>query len=488
MFFRSMEEDTGLARDQWATRFGFVMALIGAVVGSGNIWRMPYVAGMNGGGAFLVIYLVLLYLIAVPGLMAETLLGRYTQRGVIGAFKNFLGEGWSEGLGLVVVIVNIGLMSYYAPVIAWTIYYLAHAVLGTFYQPGFDPTAFWAAFSGSPLLVVGLHTLVAVLVGFVLLFGISDGIERVVKWMIPALVVTLSAVAIKGLTLPGAMEGLAFAFNPEWEYMTDANTWIAALGQALFSTGLGWGIALTYGSYLGKNDDVPLGGGLITAVGNTSIGLLAIFTVFPAVFAFGLEPTTGAELTFVSLVSIFPSMTGGYIWGLLFFLGFLFATYSSGLGITEVGVTTVKEETRLTRTQSVIAVVGAWWLLGIPSAYSSEFLGWMDFMFGNFGLPLATLMILILVGWVIDSKRARILDLNHNSDVYIGSYWDPIIKYVIPTVMVFIMGYYFATNIEDPRAISGLALMGGLTIGSILLMQFIRRGKTNEPALTPGGD
>lgn len=481
------QEEAKLARDEWATRFGFLMAMIGAMVGSGNIWRMPYTTGMNGGGAFLVAYVILLFVIAVPGLMAETLIGRYTQRGVIGAFKNFLGEGRSEGFGLVVVIVNIALMSYYSPIIAWIIYYLGHSILGTFYGAGFDPSAFWGAFAGSPMLVIGLHTVVAILIAGVLLLGVSDGIERVVIWMIPAMVLALIAVAIRGLTLEGGMAGLAFAFNPDWEYLVMGETWIAALGQALFSTGLGWGIALTYGSYLRKHDDVPLGGGVITAVGNTSIGLLAIFAVFPAVFAFGLEPTAGAELTFVSLVSVFPQMPAGYIWGVLFFAGFFFAAYTSGLAITEVGVTTVTEESRLSRSQSVFAVIGAWWLLGIPSAYSSEFLGWMDFMFGNFGLPLATLMILLLLGWVIGPERARVIALNRNSDMHVGAWFDPIVKYVIPLVMVFIMAYYFVTSIGNPKATAGVALMAGVTILSVIIMSLLR-GENTAGKLTPGGD
>ena len=273
------------------------MAMLGAMVGAGNIWRMPFTTGENGGGAFLVVYIILLFLIAVPGLMAETVFGSYTNRGVIGAFKSAFGEGRAEGLGLVVVLVNIALMSYYAPIIGWTMYYAAHSLLLTFSQEGFASGAFWSAFSGSPILTVGMDTIAMAATGSVLLFGIKDGIERVVKWMIPFLVIALIAVGIKGLTLPGAMDGLAFAFTPKWEYLVKPSTWIAALGQALFSTGLGWGIALTFGSYLSKNDDVPLGGGVFTAIGNTSIGLLAIFATFPAVFAFGLEPSAGSQLS-----------------------------------------------------------------------------------------------------------------------------------------------------------------------------------------------
>ena len=480
-------------REQWGSRFGFLMAMLGAMVGAGNIWRMPFTTGENGGGAFLVAYIILLFLIAVPGLMAETVFGSYTNRGVIGAFKSAFGEGRAEGLGLVVVLVNIALMSYYAPIIGWTLYYAAHSLLLTFSQEGFASGAFWDAFSGSPMLTVGMDTIAMAATAGVLLFGIKDGIERVVKWMIPFLVLALIAIGIKGLTLPGSMDGLAFAFTPKWEYLSKSSTWIAALGQALFSTGLGWGIALTFGSYLSKNDDVPLGGGVFTAIGNTSIGLLAIFATFPAVFAFDLEPSAGSQLAFVALPKVFGGMAGGQVWAILFFVGFLFATFSSGLAITEVAVTTISEETRLSRKSTVLAVVGIIWLLSLPSAYSGDFLNTMDFMFGNWGLPLATLLIILTVGWKLEAEPMRVIALNRNSDIHVGRWWVGIIKYLIPIVMVLIMAIYVVTYVSKSLAqtVGGVVLMAVLLVGSVIIMGALRgRGGTSESpeTATGGGD
>lgn len=286
------------------------------------------------------------------------------------------------------------------------------------------------------------------------------------------------------------MAGLAFAFTPDWNYLTRGSTWIAALGQALFSTGLGWGIALTFGSYLSKNDDVPLGGGVFTAVGNTSIGLLAIFAVFPAVFAFGLAPTEGSQLTFVSLAGVFPRMAGGAIWSILFFVGFLCATFSSGIAITEVAVTSVTEETRLDRTKSVLVVCGVIWLLGLPSALSPDILGVMDFTFGNFGLPLATLLIVLTIGWKVGPERIRVIAFNQNSDIHVGSWWDPVIKYVIPAIMVFIILYYAATNIASDfaRTAGSLVLMAALVGAAVLVMGTIRRDDDPTEAETALGD
>ena len=484
------DADARTVREEWGSRFGFLIAMLGAMVGAGNIWRMPYATGQNGGGAFLLAYVILLFVIAIPGLMAETVLGHYTNRGVIGSFRSVFGRGRAEGLGLVVVAVTVALMSYYAATIGWTIYYAFQALTLRFAQPGFDSQAFWSAFSGSPVLSVGTQTIAVAAMAGVLFFGVRDGIERVVKWAIPLLVVSLAAVAIAGLTLDGATAGLTFAFAPQWDALTKGSTWIAALGQALFSTGLGWGIALTFGSYLSKNDDVPLGGGVFTAVGNTSIGLLAIFAVFPAVFAFGLQPTEGSQLTFVSLASVFPRMTGGAIWSILFFAGFLCATFSSGIAITEVAVTSVVEETRLERTGSVLVVCGAIWLLGLPSALSAEFLGTMDFMFGSFGLPLATLLIILTVGWKIGPERIRVIALNQNSDIHIGAWWNPVIKYVIPAVMSFIIVYYVVTSITDSfvQTVGGVVLMAALLLGAVLVMGAVRRGGEPTEADTAMGD
>ena len=452
---------TTISREQWGSRFGYLMAIIGAMVGAGNIWRMPYVTGENGGGAFLIAYFVLLYLIAVPGLMGETALGRYTRQGLIGTFRKVYGNNRMVGLGLVILVFNIVLMSYYSSVVGWSIYYAYHALIGTFTQTGFDTAALWQSFSHNKALNVGMHTIAMLMVTGILLLGIKGGIERMAKWMMPVLTIALIAIAIRGLTLPGAMAGLEFSFSPNWEYLARGQTWLAALGQALFSTGLGWGIALTYGSYLGRNDDIPLGGGLFTAVGNTSFGLLAVFAVFPIVFAFGISPTSGPELAFVALASAFGSMTGGYVWALLFFAGFFFANLTTALAITEVGVTTCKEERNIPRSRAVLMICGLIWLLGIPSAINADILGYLDFVLGNWGLPLATFIIMITIGWKFDANRLRILSLNRGSDLYIPSAWEATVRYQIPLIMLGILAYVlFSNRGEAPlKTLSGLLVL-----------------------------
>lgn len=476
------ESDAELSRAQWGTRFGFLMAMLGAMIGAGNIWRFPYVAGQEGGGAFIVAFLVLLFLLAIPGLIAEVALGRYAGRGVIGAFrKASRAPGWT-GLGVVVLLVNVALMSYYAPVVGWTLYYAGHSLVGTFTASGFEPQAFWESFLASPALTVGMHTIVMALVAAVLYLGIRRGIERLVIYAVPGLILALAAIAIRALTLPDAGDGLTFVFGVDWSALGQSSTWIAALGQALFSTGLGWGIALTIGSYLPKYDDIPIGGGVFTALGESSIGILAAFAIFPIVFAFGIDPADGAGLTFVSLPQVFPEMPGGGLWAAVFFVGFFLAAFTSGVLITEVSVTTLAEEVNLTRGQTVALVCGGIWLLGLASALSADLLDFLDFVFGNFGLPLATLAIIGAVGWALGPEKLRVLEVNRAAGLHVGRLWNPVVRYVIPAVMVFIVGYFAWESFGTAEMIGGMVVLATFPVIGYLVMRFGTRERASTDA------
>ena len=470
-----------LSRAQWGSRFGFLMAMLGAMVGAGNIWRFPYITGEQGGGAFILAYLSLLLILAIPGLIAEVALGRYTGRGVIGAFRKITNSRGVVGLGVVVLLVNVMLMSYYAPVVGWTLYYAGHSVLFTFSQAGFEPEGFWQAFQASTMLNLGMHTLVMAMVAGVLYFGIRQGIERLVVYAVPGLILALLAITVRALTLPGASEGLIFTFDIDWGALAQGETWVTALGQALFSTGLGWGIALTIGSYLPEYDDIPIGAGVFTVLGNSSVGLLAAFAIFPIVFAFGVDPASGSELTFVSLPQVFPQMAGGGLWALLFFVGFFLATFTSAILITEVSVTTLNEETSWSREQTVFGVCGLIWLVGLASAYSGSVLGFLDFVFGNFGLPLAALAIIGTIGWSMGPKglrdlgpeKLRVLEVNRNAGIYVGRLWNPMVQYVIPAVMLFIVGYYAWANFGTPQMIGGVVVFLTFPLLGYAVMSYI---------------
>jgi len=471
------EADAELSRAQWGSRFGFLMAMLGAMVGAGNIWRFPYVVGQEGGGAFILAYLVLLVAIAIPGLIAEVALGRFAGRGVIGAFRTMVDTRWGVGLGVVVMMVNIILMSYYSAVVGWTLYYALHALQFTFTAEGFAPAAFWDAFQASPVRTVGMHTLVMGLVAGVLYLGIRRGVERLVVYAVPGLILALVAITIRALTLPGAAKGLAFTFAVDWGALARGDTWITALGQALFSTGLGWGLALTIGSYLPEYDDIPIGGGVFTVMGNSSVGLLSAFAIFPIVFAFDIDPASGSDLTFVSLPQVFPQMTGGGVWALLFFVGFFFAAFTSAVLVAEVSTTTLTEETGWSRETTVFGVCGLIWLLGLPSAVSGSVFGFLDFVFGNFGLPLATLAIVGAIGWALTPEKLRVLEVNRGAGLYVGPLWNPIVRYLIPLVMVGIVVNYAVTNAGSTRMIGGVALFVLFPLIGALLARALPGGR-----------
>ncbi len=382
-------------------------------------------------------------------------------------------------------------MSYYSPVVGWTLYYAVHSLLFTFTASGFEAEPFMNEFFANSLLMIALHTIVMGSIAAILVLGIRRGVERIVVYAVPALVLSLVVMAIRGLTLPGASEGLAFAFGIQWEFLMDSDTWITALGQALFSTGLGWGIALTVGSYLREYDDVPLGGGLFTAIGESSVGILAALAIFPIVFAVeGVEPDAGAGLAFVSLVQVFPEIPLGGLVAILFFVGFFLATFTSGLLITEVSVTTLSEETRFDRTQTTLGVCGVIWLLGIPSAYSVDILDYLDFVFGNWGLPLATLAIIGVIGWVMEPERLRLLAVNRNAGIHIGRWWNPVIKFVIPAVMLFIVAYFAYENFGSPEMIGGMFVLVVFPIVGYALMSVLERrgGQPGGAEISRGDD
>lgn len=480
--------DIQTSRTEWATRFGFLMAMIGAMVGVGNIWRFPFVTGENGGGAFILAFLILLFIVLIPGLIAEVGLGRYAGKGVIGSIREATGPNAAAGLGVIVLVVNIALLSYYYPVVGWTLYYAGHAFLFTFTSSGFEAGAFLDSFFNSPATMFAMHSAVALIVGIVLYFGIQRGVERLVVFAMPVLLFTLLVIAIRAVTLDGAAEGLAFTFTVEWEYLTYTDTWLEALAQALFSAGLGWGIAITVGSYLRKYDDAPLGGGVFTAVGEASIGVLAAFVIFPLVFAFGADPADGAGLTFEAMPQVFGEMPAGELWAILFFAGFFIAAITSAVVLSEVGVTAIKEETGLSRAQSVTAVCGGIWLLGIPSAYSVEILEFGDDLFALWGLPLASIAITVAVGWFLGPERLRVLSINQNTGIYIGKWWNTVVKYVVPTVMAVIMIVFAIDHFGDRLMIAGVAMVILVPLFSFLLMKYVGDKQRPQQSLSAGGD
>ena len=357
----------------WSSRFAFVMASVGFAVGLGNIWRFPYVTGENGGSAFVVIYLLCALAIGIPCLMAELLVGR---RGggspprsmAVVAAESGRGKGWSivGGMG-VATAYTIAIT--YAVVVGWVLWYLARALSAGF--AGFDAGIAEATFTG--LLTdnqsMMLWTLVGnVIVGSIIYAGITSGIERAVTVMMPLMFTLLVGLSIYNYFAGGFVETLQWLFTPDFSKVTGA-TFLAAIGQAFFSIGVGMGGMMTYGAYLPRDFSIARGAATIV-MADTLIALLAGFVVFPAVFHFGLDMASGPGLIFQTLPVAFAQMPGGGIFAVLFFIMLAVAGVTSMVGLLESVTSWTKERLAVSRQQSALLVVGSVTTLSVISVLS----------------------------------------------------------------------------------------------------------------------
>jgi neurotransmitter:Na+ symporter, NSS family len=404
-------------RDSFSSKFGIIAAAAGSAVGLGNIWKFPYVLGQNGGGAFLVVYILFIIAIGLPVMLSEFSIGRMAQRNAIGSFKK-LGKGTPWYLvGVMGVAAAFLILSFYSAVAGWTLEYISKSVTNSF--AGRDESQlnlmFTSFISGTwrPLF---WQLVFMILTGWIVAAGIKKGIEQYTKVLMPLLVIMIIILCIRSLTLPGAGEGLSFLFKPDFSKLsTDAI--LSALGQAFFSLSLGMGTLITYGSYVGKNNNLS-NTVVQVSVADTLIAIMAGIAIFPAVFAFGIDPGEGPGLVFITLPNIFQQMTGGYFFALIFFVLLAVAALTSSVSVLEVVVAYFVEELQLPRKRAtifasvMITVLGVFCTLsfGIISDvnfFGMSFFDLMDFTASNILLPLGGFFIVMFVGWYLGSASAR---------------------------------------------------------------------------------
>ncbi|MFH1851569.1 MAG: sodium-dependent transporter [Candidatus Neomarinimicrobiota bacterium] len=404
-------------REHWGSRIGFILAATGSAIGLGNIWKFPYIAGENGGAAFIFIYLICIAIIGLPVLIAEILLGRTTQRNPVGAFKALSSSrGWMAvgGMG---VVAGFVILSFYSVVAGWSLGYIIEAGSGVF--AGFtDATVAGAHFAGlvaSPGWTVGFHVVFFLLTMGVVYAGVQKGIERGSKIMMPVLFVILLVLVIRGLTLPGAEAGMDFLWNPDWSKVTGSAVLIA-LGHAFFTLSLGMGAMMTYGSYMSDQDNIPVAAVQIVFL-DTLIALLAGVAIFTAVFATGQDPAAGPGLIFQTLPAVFARMPGGTGFAVLFFLLLTIAALTSAISLLEVVVAYFVDEKGWRRHRAVLVFGIVILLVGVPSALSFNLLAdWKlfgltffdlaDFLASNVLLPAGGLAIAVFVAWIWGFDRA----------------------------------------------------------------------------------
>ncbi len=410
-------------RGQWQSTLGFVLAAAGSAIGLGNIWRFPYVAGTNGGAAFIFIYLVCVLLICLPYLFAELTLGSHTNKNPVGAIRSlFPNSPWwlVGGLG---VLTGVCILSYYAVIAGWALGYIFKGFLA--------PALPHAEFTASPLIAVPLFAVFIVLTVLVVLGGVEHGIERWSKILMPVLLVLMLLVIFRGLTLDGAMEGVKFLLQPDFSKVTGTVV-LAALGQAFFSLSLGMGAMITYGSYLPKSANLRTSG-LYVAGFDTGIAILAGFMIFPALFALGKDPASGPPLIFEVLPAVFQEMPLGSVVAFVFFVLLSIAALTSTVSLLEVVVSYCVDEHKWSRKKSVWVVGAVAFAVGLPSALSqgavgflsdasfmgsTSFLYIMDFIWGNLSLAIGAMLLCIFVGWVWGVARA-------GEELKVGSHTTP---------------------------------------------------------------
>lgn len=432
------------ARGNWSGTYGFIIAAIGSAVGLGNIWRFPYLAGMNGGGAFVLLYLVMVVFVGVSLLVAEQALGRYAATSPYGAFRSIHSKfGF---VGTIAIIANFLILSFYSMIGGWVIYYLSGSIIAphTLTADGFQ------TFSSSAFLPLISQFAFIALTGFFVWRGISKGIEWGNRIMMPMLFLMLGLIVIRSLTLPGAMEGVRFLFKADFSKI-NGSTVISALGQVFFSMSVGFGIMLTYASYLGKDTPLSRSSWLI-AMSNSLVAVLAGLAILPAVFSFKMEPEQGPGLLFVVIPEIFRQMSGGYFFGILFFLLVFFAALTSSISILEVPVSYLIDERKLSRKKSVIVASLIISIFGVFCTLSmGSTLGWfkiygmgifdlLDFVSNNMLLPVGGLMLCILIGYVWKPEKVlKEITQNGKHPFFGKKFWPFLIRYLVPLAIIVIL-------------------------------------------------
>ncbi|MCH5248143.1 MAG: sodium-dependent transporter [Muribaculaceae bacterium] len=440
----------------FATRLGVIAATVGSAVGLGNIWRFPYEAGVHGGGAFMIVYLVFIFLLGIPVLTAEFVLGRSTHRSVFGAF-GFLKPGTRfKGIGLIGVVASLMILSFYSVVAGWTLEYFIRSFGDLFSKNGSDDfhrmfgefTEGWR-----PILWTVVFLLINMLV---IVRGVQKGVERASNIITPLLFVLILIFCVNSLTLSGAREGLEFLFRPDFSEISPSVV-IGAMGQAFFSLSLGLGCMLTYASYF--KDDTPLiRSATVTAGLDVMAAILSGILIFPAVFTYGFSPEAGPALVFEVLPAIFAQMPGGKIFAPLFFFMLFLASLSSTISMSEIMVSWLTRERGVSRRSACWLTIGIAMFFGVLCALSFSYMSGLkiagtiefnifnifDYTSSNILLPFGGMLISIFTGWQLDRNIVK-KTMNEPKSWFnrFAPFVIFILKYVAP-VMIFVI---FVSNV-----------------------------------------
>ncbi len=419
--------DKEAPREQWSSKMSLVMASAGSAIGLGNIWMFPWRMGTYGGSAFLLIYVLIIAFIGLIALMGEFAMGRGQGKGPISAFEAIFREKKLAGgkwLGLFPVLMTLAVTIFYMVVVGWIIHYFVISFQGF---AGLNLATYFSGFAGSSS-AISWHVLAVVATTAIVYMGVKKGLEPINNLMLPGLLILMVVLAIRAVTLPGAVEGIRFMFAPNFGALADPLTWFNALAQALFSLSLLGCTLVIYGSYMPKGTDIPQAAAY-TAIFDTIAALLAAFIVFPAAFAFGVSPNAGIPLLFVTLPGLFAQMPAGLLFGALFFLLVIFAATTSAISLFESAVEPLMDAFKWTRKKAALITGAVVLLAGLPLTINmGHFSLWMRVTSGIL-MPIGTLVTMIVLFWVFGALRAR-KEVNEGAAVKMGPWWEFFGKYV----------------------------------------------------------
>jgi neurotransmitter:Na+ symporter, NSS family len=439
-------------RDGFTTGLGVLAATLGSAVGLGNIWKFPYLTGANGGAAFILVYVLSTLLVGLPVMISELALGRAAKADAVSTFKKLAPKSQPWWLvGAMGVLAAFLIMAFYTEVAGWVFAYIFKALSGSILST--DPAANSKAFETlvtNPAQALLWQWIVLVVVGIIIMLGVSKGIEQATKRLMPVLFVLLLVVCIRSLTLPGALPGVAFLFQPDFSKVTGAVI-LAALGLAFFKLSVGMGTMITYGSYFRDDQDIP-GTALKVMLADLSVSLLAGLAIFPAAFAFGFKPDAGPSLLFQTIPAVFASMPLGNIFVVIFFILTAIAATGAMLSLLEVPVAFLNERAGLSRRAATLATLGVLALVGSGAALSNSLLAGVkvfgltffdlfDYISSNVLLPLGGLLICLFTAWVFGSQSitAALSNQGRLSNQPVTRLFIFLVRFVAPILVVLVL-------------------------------------------------
>lgn len=438
----------------FSSRWALIIATIGIAVGTGNIWRFSRVVAQNGGGSFLIPWVIFLLIWSVPLIIAEFAIGKSSRMGPVGAIAKTAGNkfGW---MGAWIVFVSTAIMFYYSVVTGWCIRYFISAASGNLFNTS-EHLTYWNEFSTSyqPLL---FHLIAISFAALVIIRGVTKGIEKVTKFLVPSLLVILLILFVRAITLPNAIEGLKYFFTPDININLDYKVWLNALTQNAWDTGAGWGLILTYAIYMKNKEDISLNAALI-GFGNNTVSLVAGITIFSTVFALSSVDAmqqvsqsgpANTGLTFIYLPVLFTKLSESNLintlFASLFFLALFFAAFTSLISMVELSTRTLIDF-GMKRKKAIIIIASMGFLLGIPSALDLNFLANQDWVWGV-GLILSGAFISFsIIRYGVDKFRTEIIN-GYGSDIKIGRWYNFVIGILVPIQVIVLISWWLVSSI-----------------------------------------